>query len=75
MSKYLAITVLAGGLVLAGCATTEAPGTATTAKDSGEVVTGSRVPRKGESAQSVKNISKEEYVRDSRVIGNAGKGN
>lgn len=75
MDKYLAIAVLAGALGLAGCATTDAPASATTAKDDGEVVTGSRIARKNESTQAVKNVSKEEFTRDTKVMGSAPRGN
>jgi hypothetical protein len=73
MDKLFAIAVFAGIMGLAGCADT--PRSSTASKDEGDVVTGSRIARKPEATQSVKSVSKEEFTRDSRVIGNAGKGN
>lgn len=74
MDKSLAVAVLAAGLGLAGCASTDAPNKSTASKDEGEVVTGSRISRKSETAQPVKNVSKDEFTRDSKVMATPGKG-
>jgi outer membrane lipoprotein SlyB len=74
MVKHFAVAVLAGTLGLAGCANTDAPNKSTASKDEGEVVTGSRIARKNETTQSVKNVSKDEFTRDSKVMATPGKG-
>ena len=75
MDKYLAIAAFAGALGLAGCAIPETRATTSTAKDGGEYVTGSRVPRKSDiSSQPVKQIDKEAW-RQEHVISNAPRGN
>ena len=77
MKHELAIAVLAGTLGLAGCATApDQPKSPTASKDQGEVITGSRIPRKSGPEQPVKSVTGEEWRRDSgTVIGNQPRGN
>ncbi len=79
----LAVTVSLA-LLVAACAapekTSAQPSAATksslaepTRKDDAELVTGSRIPVRG--AQPVRTIDKEEFTRNTRVIGDPAKGN
>ena len=76
MYKYLAITFLAGALGLAGCATDPKAASEPRAAKDEEVITGSRIPRKGSTDQPVTSVSGEAWRRESStVIGNMPRGN
>lgn len=78
MKKIAAFASLVAAFGLAGCATDPTNTTSTEAAapaDTGEVVTGSRLPRKATGSQPVKNVSKEDWTRSQGVIGNAPRGN
>ncbi len=73
MKAYLAIAVVAGSLVLGGCATNtpqaaSAPAAATTAqsqpKEDAEYFTGSRIPNKPARDRMVKQIEGGSYTRE-----------
>lgn len=74
MKNALLLSLLAASILATGC---ETPKTNTAAdKAEGEVITGSRLPRKGGSADAVGTSSGEAYKRDQIEGGSTGmKGN
>jgi len=59
MKKALAIALVAASVLTAGCGTTQAPGPSDKAE--GDVITGSRIPRRGGSSEAVGTMGQEAY--------------
>jgi ABC-type glycerol-3-phosphate transport system substrate-binding protein len=76
MDNCLAIAAVAAALGIAGCATDPKAASAPSASKDQETITGSRIPAKPSSAQSVKSVSGDAWRRESTtVIGNQPRGN
>jgi hypothetical protein len=67
MKKALLLGLFAASVLAGGCEST--PTTATAGKDDGDVITGSRIPRKGGSSDAVGTIGQDAYKQD-RGTGN-----
>ena len=64
MKKALLLVLIAGSVLAAGCESTPANNT-TARKDEGDVITGSRIPRKdGGSSGSVGTMGQDAYKQD-----------
>ena len=63
MKKALLLTLLAASGLVAGCATPQspAPGPGAAAKTDADVITGSRIPRRGGSSEAVGTMGGEAY--------------
>ena len=65
MKKVLFFALYAASVLVAGCETTPQQATAAADRNEGEVITGSRIPRKaGSGAESVGTTSADAYKQD-----------
>jgi len=63
MKKVLLLSVFAASVLAAGCETTQTSAAAAKG-DEGDVITGSRIPRKGGSSDAVSTQGAGDYKRD-----------
>lgn len=66
MKKALLLSLFAASVMTAGCETTQSNNTTAAAdKDQGEVITGSRIPRRGgDTSSSVSTMGQDAYKAD-----------
>ena len=64
MKKVLLFALYAASVLVAGCETTPQQATAAADRSEGEVITGSRIPRKGGSSDAVSTQGAGDYKRD-----------